>query len=174
MSAGQVIFLLVGAVTLGSGIEAVNARKMLHAALWLVLSLLGVAFIFALLEASFFAVVQVLVYIGAIAILIIFAVMLSRSSLTDEGTQTNPRWWLAALGLLILFVGICAAILLWPKVTSIPAPLPASATDLATLGKELVNPNGYLVPFELSSILLLATLVGAIYTAVEKKEEIKK
>jgi len=171
LSAFQLIFLLVAAVTLGSGIAAVSARKMLHAALWLVLTLLGVAFIFALLDSSFFAVVQVLVYIGAISILIIFAVMLSRSSLTDEGSQTNRGWWIAALGLFILFSGIVIALSLWTRTGTTTMPLPASATDLAALGKALVDPNGYLIPFELSSILLLAALVGAIYTAVENKEE---
>jgi len=171
LSGMQVIFLIAAAVTLGSAIAAVSARKMLHAALWLVLALLGVAVIFALLEASFFAVVQVLVYIGAISILVIFAVMLSRTSLTDEGSQTNRGWWVAALGLVIVLIGVVAALSLWPKWTAMPGALPAAATDMATLGKQLVDPNGYLLPFELSSILLLAALVGAIYTAVDKKEE---
>jgi len=164
------IFLLAALVTVGSAIATVSARKMLHAALWLVLTLLGVAFIFAMLEASFFAVIQVVVYIGAIAILIIFAVMLSRSSLTDEGSQTNKRWWIAALGLLFMAAGIVAALSLWPKISTFTTPLPVVATDLATLGQQLLDPNGYLIPFELTSILLLAALVGAIYAVVEKKE----
>lgn len=170
MTAMQVIFLLTAAVTLGSAVATVSARKILHAALWLVLTLLGVAVLFALLEASFFAVVQVLVYIGAISILIIFAVMLSRSTLEDEGSQTHRKWWLAAMGLIILLVGVVAVLSLWSKWTLTAAALPAGATDLATLGKQLVDPNGYLLPFELSSILLLAALVGAIYTAAERKE----
>ena len=78
MSAQQFFFLVTAAVILVSAVMTVITRKMMHSALWFVLALLGVAVIFALLEASFFAVVQVLVYVGAIAILIIFAVMLTR------------------------------------------------------------------------------------------------
>ncbi len=165
----KLIFLLTALVTVGSAIATVSARKILHAALWLVLTLLGVAVLFALLEASFFAVVQVLVYIGAISILIIFAVMLSRSSLVDEGSQTHRRWWAVAIVLLAVVIAWVAALSLWPNWSTVSAALPAGAGDLATLGKQLVDPNGYLLPFELSSILLVAALVGAIYTAVEKK-----
>ena len=67
----------------------VSAPKILHAALWLVAALFGVAMLFAMLEASFFAVIQVLVYIGAIAILVIFAVMLTRRAMVDEGAQVD-------------------------------------------------------------------------------------
>ena len=86
MSAQQFFFLVTAAVILVSAVMTVITRKMMHSALWFVLALLGVAVIFALLEASFFAVVQVLVYVGAIAILIIFAVMFTRQAMEDTGT----------------------------------------------------------------------------------------
>lgn len=170
MTALKLIFLVNALVTVGSAIAVVSARKILHAALWLVLTLLGVAVLFALLETSFFAVVQVLVYIGAISILIIFAVMLSRASLVDQGSQTHRKWWAAAIGLLVLLIVWVAAMSLLPNWSVVSAPLPNGAGDLATLGMQLVDPNGYLLPFELSSVLLVAALVGAIYTAVERKE----
>lgn len=173
MSWMQAIFLLTGVVTLGSAAAAVGARRILHAAMWLVMALLGVAILFALLEANFFAVVQILVYIGAIAILIIFAVMLSRTSLVLEGSQTHKKWGLAAIGLLIVLVALVAALSLWLKWNVTAGTLPPGAGDLAKLGKLLVDPNSYLLPFELSSILLLAALVGSIYVAAEKKEERK-
>ncbi|HBF41533.1 MAG TPA: NADH-quinone oxidoreductase subunit J [Anaerolineaceae bacterium] len=169
MTAVKLIFLMTAVVILGSAVAVVSARKIIHAALWLVLTLLGVAVMFALLESSFFAVVQVLVYIGAISILIIFAVMLSRSSFVDEGSQTHRRWWIAAIGLLVIFVAWVAVLSLWPQWSVTSTPLPATATDLATLGKQLVDPNAYLLPFELSSILLVTALVGAIFTAMERK-----
>ena len=78
MTAEQIIFLIVGAVTLVAGLMVVTVRNLVHAALWLVATLFGVAIIYTLLNASFLAVVQVVVYIGAIAILFIFAVMLTR------------------------------------------------------------------------------------------------
>lgn len=79
----QIIFLIVALLTLGASVMVVSARRMMHAALWLILTLLGVAVMFATLESGFFTIVQVVVYIGAIAILILFAVMLTRRDLQE-------------------------------------------------------------------------------------------
>ena len=87
MSGEQIVFLVVAFATLGSGFMVVTTRNMVHAALWLVATLFGVAMVFVLLDAGFLAVVQVVVYIGAIAILFIFAVMLTRKDMLDQGLQ---------------------------------------------------------------------------------------
>ena len=116
MTALQIIFLFVAAITLASAAMVVSARRMMHAALWLVLALAGVAVIFAMLDAGFFAVVQVLVYIGAIAILIIFAIMLTRRAWEDVGPQLNRGWWLAALAAVGVFAGLAVVIVSWPGV----------------------------------------------------------
>jgi NADH-quinone oxidoreductase subunit J len=79
-------FSLLPLYTLGSGLMVVTTRNLVHAALWLVSTLFGVAVTYALLNANFIAVVQVVVYIGAIAILFIFAVMLTRKDLRDNGS----------------------------------------------------------------------------------------
>ncbi len=113
MTPVQVVFIVAAVVTLASAFLVVTSRKMLHAALWLVLSLFGVAMLFALLEAGFFAVVQVVVYIGAIAILIIFAVMLTRRVMEDVGPQVNRTWWIAALVVVGLLVGLVAMFSHW-------------------------------------------------------------
>ena len=97
MTAEQIIFLIVGAVTLLSGFMVVTSRNLVHAALWLVAALFSVAVIYTLLNAGFIAVVQVVVYIGAIAILFIFAVMLTRKDMRDTGPQLNRNWWAGAL-----------------------------------------------------------------------------
>jgi len=78
----QILFLAISAITLIASIMVVASPNLFHAALWLVLTLAGVAVFFVLLQASFLAMVQVVVYIGAIAILVIFAVMLTRSTAT--------------------------------------------------------------------------------------------
>ncbi len=78
MSGMEIIFLVVALVTLYAALEVVTTNNLIHAALWLIVTLFGVAAIFALLSAPFLAVVQVMVYIGAIAILMIFAIMLTR------------------------------------------------------------------------------------------------
>lgn len=164
----QVLFFLVAAVTLISAIFAVTTRKMMHAAFWLVLALFGVAVNFAMLEASFFAVVQVLVYIGAISILIIFAVMLTRRVMDDSEIQLNKYWWAALLACLALFGGMLAVFSPWELFQAGPAAAP-DPEIIQKFGMSLVDPARYAVPFEVASVLLLAALVGAIYIAAEKK-----
>ena len=85
------VFIFSSLVMLTSAILVVTVRKMLHAALWLVLSLFMVGVMFVLLENPFLGIVQLLVYIGAIAILMIFAVMLTRKMMYDDTTQFYPR-----------------------------------------------------------------------------------
>ena len=97
MDASQVIFIFSGLLILVSALMVVTTRNLIHAALWLISTLLGVAVLFVLLDASFLAVVQVVVYIGAIAIMFIFAVMLTRKELRDKGAQVNAGWPVAAL-----------------------------------------------------------------------------
>jgi NADH-quinone oxidoreductase subunit J len=94
MTADQIIFIICAAVILVSALMVVLTQKLIHAALWLVSALFGVAILFAILQASFLAVVQVVVYIGAIAILFIFAVMLTRREMLDKGVQTRANWWI--------------------------------------------------------------------------------
>ena len=172
MTAMQLIFLVTAMITLFSAVMTVTSRRMLHSALWLILSLLGVAVVYVLLEASFFAVVQVLVYIGAIAILILFAIMLTRKSMVDSGSQTNRGWLLVMLIIGVACAGMVLAFLTWPALTQTTTALPYDEKNMVTLGQALVSPQGYLIPFEATSILLLAALVGAIYTAVERKEKL--
>lgn len=173
MSFSQVFFLLIAAVTLGAATMVISTRRMMWAALWFVLVLVGVAAVFALLDASFFAVVQVLVYIGAIATLIIFADMLTRNSMDENVLQSNKNWPWALAVCVTLFAGMVYLLSGWEAFNLLPADLPKGAGDLAQFGIALSSPDGYLIPFEVSSVLLLAALVGAIYLAVERRGEKK-
>lgn len=167
MTPMQFIFLAVAAVTLVAAVMVVSARSLVHSALWLVLTLFGVAVLYVLLNAGFFAVAQVLIYIGAIAILFIFAVMLTRKVMQDTGPQQNSNWWLAALIAVGGFGGLFVLLSSWDGFAT---PLPELANEgqtLAELGKALVGP--YLLPFELASVLLVAAMVGAIYVSNPKK-----
>jgi len=171
MSGLQVVFIIVAAVTLVSALMVVAARKMMHSALWLILTLLGVAVLFATLQAGFFAVVQILVYIGAISILIIFTLMLTRKVMDDESPGVIKGWWLPAVLCVVLF-GLTAGFLAtWGDFQTMLNELPGDAENIAGLGAALVDPAGYVIPFEVASVLLLAALVGAIYIAVERKEK---
>lgn len=169
MSPLQVIFILVSAITLGAALMVVTTRNMVRAALWLVLTLFGVAILFVLLEAGFFAVAQVIIYIGAIAILMIFAIMLTRRIAHDPGPQVNVTWPIAAVIALGVFALILFFVQGWTKTTSLPAPFLSGFDPLRELGVALVSANQYLIPFEIASILLLAALIGAIVIAWDKK-----
>jgi NADH-quinone oxidoreductase subunit J len=169
MSPLQIIFILVSAITLGGAFMVVTTRNMVRAALWLVLALFGVAILFVLLEAGFFAVAQVIIYIGAIAILMIFAIMLTRRIARDPGQQTNSTWPIAAIIALVVFGFIFFFVQTWGKTTSPPPALPEGTAQLNELGVALVSANQYLIPFEVASILLLAALIGAIIIAWDKK-----
>jgi NADH-quinone oxidoreductase subunit J len=170
MTADQILFLLCAALILGSALMVVTTRKLIHAALWLVAALFGVAILYAILQAGFLAVVQVVVYIGAIAILFIFAVMLTRREMLDKGMQTRPHWWIpAVLGLLIL-AGLVFLILGQPAFGRTAAEMPAGVDTLRNLGAALVSPDAFVLPFEVASVLLLAALVGAVFVASGNKD----
>jgi NADH-quinone oxidoreductase subunit J len=170
MTAEQIIFLLAGALVLGSALMVVTVRNLLHAALWLVVSLFGVAVLYAILQANFLAVVQVVVYIGAIAILFIFAVMLTRRELMEKGRQTRNNWWIPALLGLLILVGLVLLILSVPGVGRTAAAMPAGLDTVQSLGTALVSPDAYVMPFEVASVLMLAALVGAVYVATAEKK----
>ena len=164
----QFFFLIVAAITLVSAVMVVTVRRMMHAALWLVMSLFGVALLFGLLDAGFFAMVQVIVYIGAIAILVIFAVMLTRQMMNDQIHQTTRNWWAGLVAMVILFAGLAWALLSWNTLQAGPGIRPDDRI-ISQFGEALVNPGQFAIPFEVASVLLLAALIGAIYIAVERK-----
>jgi NADH-quinone oxidoreductase subunit J len=170
MTADQTIFLLCAGLILGSGLMVVTTRKLIHASLWLVVVLFGVAILYAILQAGFLAVVQVVVYIGAIAILFIFAVMLTRKEMLDKGTQTRSNWWIPALFGLLILIGLIFLIIGQPSFGRTATEIPEGVDTLRNLGIALVSPDAYVLPFEVASILLLAALVGAVFIASEKKE----
>jgi len=149
----------------------VTARKLIHSALWLILALFGVAVVYGLLDAGFLAVAQVVIYIGAIAILFIFAVMLTRRVMNDTDSQNNQYWWVAAPLSVLLFGGLTWMLSSWQGFsTELPKLTPeAKSGMLKQLGQVLVSPDGYVLPFELASILLVAALIGAIWVAWDRK-----
>ncbi|MDP1715299.1 MAG: NADH-quinone oxidoreductase subunit J [Anaerolineales bacterium] len=169
MTGEHIIFLIVGAVTLLSALMVVTMRNLVHAALWLVATLFGVAIIYTLLNAGFLAVVQVVVYIGAIAILFIFAVMLTRRQAADTGVSVNKNWWAGALMAVLTFAGLAYLLQSWRGFSKTAAAIPSGFDAVNQLGEALTSPAGYVLPFEVASVLLLAALVGAVYLAFNKK-----
>jgi len=165
MNSTQVIFIILSAVALIGALGVVVSRKLFHAAIFLVLSFVGVAGFYVLLEAEFLAMIQILVYVGAIAILIIFAIMLSRRLMSPEFKASNEQWLWAVVAGVALFV-ILVLILVqvnWPVVE---AAVPQGT--VSDLGQALVDPDQYLLVFEVASVLLLVALVGAVIIARER------
>jgi NADH-quinone oxidoreductase subunit J len=169
VTAVQILFIIIAAATLGAALMVVTTRNLIHAALWLVVALFGVAVFFVLLDAGFLAVAQVVIYIGAIAILMIFAIMLTRRVVMDIGPPVNANWpWAAGLGV-ILFVALVWMLNNWSGMaTSLPE-MSQRADPLQELGAALVSPAQYVLPFELASVLLLSGLIGAIIVAWDRK-----
>jgi len=157
---GQLIFFLLGALTLVAGFLTVTLRNVFHAGLALVGTFFGVASLYLMLEAEFLAIVQILIYIGAIAVLILFAVMLTRGMMRSADSNINKQWAWAALAIGTLFLAMIIVILQVPWVHSGTAVY----TDLVPhLGTQLLST--YLLPFEVVSVLLLAALIGAFIIA---------
>ncbi|MDQ6797865.1 MAG: NADH-quinone oxidoreductase subunit J [Actinomycetota bacterium] len=156
----NIAFGLLAAAMVGAGFRLVTTTNVVRAALFLAVVLGGVAGIFILLGAEFVAWVQVLVYIGAIVVLLLFGVMLTRAPIGKEGDLDNEQRWTAAL--VALFVlGALATVLAdaWGtqeiKFGGVQRTAAVSDSIFGT----------YVVPFELASVLLLAALVGAVALA---------
>ncbi len=148
---------------------AVTSSNMVHAALWLILALFGVAIVFVLLNAGFLAVVQVVIYIGAISIIMIFAIMLTRRLITDVGAQISSSWPWAVLIAVALFAGLAWMLSTWGGFSVTPQLLSPRSDQVVELGQALVSPNAFVIPFEVASVLLLAALIGAIVIAWDRK-----
>jgi NADH-quinone oxidoreductase subunit J len=168
MTPEQIVFLVTAVITLGAALMVVTTRDLVHAALWLILALFGVAVFFVLLSAPFLAVAQLVIYIGAIAILMIFAVMMTRRVVKEHGPFLNQNWPFAAVLSLVFLGGLAWLLSSWEGFSLKPAPLAETADPLRELGAALVSPNLYIIPFELASILLLAALIGALVIGWER------
>jgi NADH-quinone oxidoreductase subunit J len=166
----QVVFLITAGITLISAVMVVSLRKLMQSAFAFVLALLGVAVIFAIIGSGFFAMVQVVVYIGAIAILVIFSVMLIHNVMDASQRQVNRGFIFAGVASVVLFAGLVFVLSAWSRFQTTPSGLPVQVDDLALLGQAFADPEGFVVPFEAVTLLLLAAMIGGIFIAREHKD----
>ena len=159
-----IAFIILSIITLGAALAVVTSKNLFHSALFLILSFVGVAGLYILLEAGFLAAVQILVYVGAISILIIFAIMLTRRLMAKDLVQRNAQWGISGLVALLLFALLGSVLLRvdWPVVAGDVSP-----ESISILGQELMGT--YALPFEVASVLLLVALVGSIIIARERE-----
>ncbi|MDR1167222.1 MAG: NADH-quinone oxidoreductase subunit J [Deltaproteobacteria bacterium] len=158
--AAYLAFALYVLIILGGGFMAILARNLVRAMLGLVLAFLGVAGMYLLLNSPFLAFMQLLIYVGAICVLIFFAIMLTRN--TAEGEEARfPSLPAIGYGLLAFIAPllVCGPIIaLHSGQIDVHVPLPS---DTGVLGQGLLS--AYVIPFELISIILLVAMAGAVY-----------
>ena len=155
---------LIMAVSLLAALGAVLFRNIFHAALSLVVTLIGIVGIFLVLHAEFLALVQLLLYVGAVMTLVIFAIMMTEK-LGDKNISQQNKLPLPALSGAIIFLMTLVGILYttpWPV-----KPAPLAVADTAALGRALLNE--YVFPFEVISVFLIAALIGALVVARREK-----
>lgn len=176
----QIIFIVLSVVTLGTGLIVVLNRNLFHAALAMMASFLGVAGLYVTLDAGFLAAAQLLVYIGAISILVIFAIMMTRRLMQAREAPFNSQAGLAMITAVGSFVLITAVIVqFWPTTADANVPLASRPVvpdsvlqgSVAELGRVFVSADAYVLPFEIASVLLLAAMIGAIIIAWPRSEE---
>ena len=163
MTAQEIFFVVLAVVGSVGAIRLVTSRNVVHAALWLVIALAMVAGVYLLVAAEFLAWVQVLIYVGAIVVLLLFSLMLTKAPIGRDTLDNEQRGVAALVG-----VGIAAGLgfLIWQAFGNSP-PVTLRAARTATVGLSLFR--DYVLPFEVISFLLLAALVGAIVLA--RKDE---
>ncbi|MDQ0857090.1 NADH-quinone oxidoreductase subunit J [Bacillus sp. V2I10] len=166
-----VAFVGLAMVAIGGGILMLNVTKVVHMVVSLVFTFVSIAGLYVLLSAEFVAAVQILIYSGAITIIMLFGIMLTRHEDEEQSTAGNGRKLITLLGIaafaLVMYLGIYDL-----KLGEPTANLHVKNTE--QIGISLYS--HFVIPFELTSVLLLVALVGAIILAKkdEKKEEDKK
>ncbi len=159
MSWAEAVFVLLGLVALGSALLVVTTRNMVHAALWLVVTLGAIAGVYLVLAAEFVAWVQVLIYVGAVVVLLLFALMLTKAP-TGPQPDVNARRVLPSAVVAVLVAALLG--------TTVVAGFRDVRIDLrhSMVGSAEVTGSTvfrmWVLPFEVLSVLLLAALVGAI------------
>lgn len=172
MSASAVIFYIISAFILGAGLLAVTARKIFRSAIWLLFSLIGVAGLYFWLQMEFIAAVQIIVYVGGIVVLIIFSIFLTQQSGKEMQKPAVSR---IIFSILAVCIGFALTYLLIFPYAFRPTSNAAMQASVKNIGLQMLSPtdHGYVLPFEVASILLLAAMIGCIVIAMKIKPESK-
>lgn len=162
-----VVFFIFAIMAVAAAWGVVTSKNIVHSALYLALSFTGVAVLYVLMNADFLAAVQMLIYTGAVAIMVVFGVMLTLRGDVCESNPENRSWFMGALVASSVFIVIAVVILSnadW-RVLATPWTSGGSAEDLS-----LLLLTQFMIPFEAAAILLTVALVGAVILAKGVKE----
>ncbi|GAC1403696.1 MAG: NADH-quinone oxidoreductase subunit J [Ktedonobacteraceae bacterium] len=167
MDFATLVFWIIAVILVGSALAVVGLRNIVHSALALVIVFAMAAGIYVLLNAEFIAIVQILIYVGAITILILFAIMLTRITGRQSTNPVSRQWWLGAIVSILVGVGIIYAEMNSSHAVNIEgasAPLPGNVNNVVRIGQLLYSPTSYsyVLPFEVASLVLLVAIIGAI------------
>lgn len=168
MTASAVIFYLLALLTLGSALLAVTSRQIFRSAIYLLFTLIGIAGFYFWLNFEFIAAVQIVVYAGGIAVLIIFSVFLTQKSGELLPQQKGLRKFFSALA------AFCGFALCMVQIVRHSFPLDErdfGGPRVADIGRQMlsIDDKGYALPFEVVSILLLAAMIGCIVIAMKER-----
>jgi NADH-quinone oxidoreductase subunit J len=169
MTASVIAFYFIAAIILGAGLLAVTSRKIFRSAIWLLFSLTGIASLYFWMDLQFLAAVQIIVYIGGIVVLIIFSIFLTEHT----GADLPPAFlWRKGLSALLAVAGFVVTAVVLFNSDFILSTVPLQA-EVSTIGHKLLSTgeDGFVLPFEAVSILLLAAMVGCIAIALRKNPE---
>lgn len=161
-------FYTFALLTLGGGILTITRKNAVHSAIWLIVSLLGVAGLFLMQHAEFLFAVQIVLYIGGIMVLFLFVIMLVNLDEAAKQAQFNKQWWLALACVAAVTAQILFVISRGAGTFKLPAPAPAGGNAGNTEMIADVLFRNYLVPFEAASLLLLAAIVGSVIMAKKR------
>lgn len=165
MTASQIIFYILSAFILGTAILSVTTAKIFRSAIWLLFSLIGVAGLYFWLEVEFIAAVQIVVYVGGIVVLIIFSIFLTQQSGKE---MSKPPMLRSIASVLAILFGFALTYFLIYK-NDFQAGDKNFDWSVNKIGNQMLatGENGYALPFEVVSILLLAAMVGCIVIAIK-------
>jgi NADH-quinone oxidoreductase subunit J len=165
MTASQIIFYILSAFILGTGLLSVTTRKIFRSAIWLLFSLIGIAGLYFWMQVEFIAAVQIVVYVGGIVVLIIFSIFLTQQSGKEMAKAPLTR---TIAGVLATLFGFCfTALLIYQH--SFTTGDQSFDNSVARIGSAMLNTEqgGFSLPFEVVSILLLAAMIGCIVIALK-------
>lgn len=169
MSGSTLVFYLLGLMSIVSAVLSVTSRQIFRSAIYLLFTLIGIAGLYFWMDYQFIAAVQIVVYVGGIAVLIIFSIFLTQQSGEQLPDVPVSR---AIAGALAVMMGLALVLVLMDRYGFVGASETGPAPTVAAIGEKMLDINGYALPFEVVSILLLAAMVGCIVIAMRKKPQV--
>lgn len=169
MNSSAILFYIISAFIIGTGILAVTTGKVFRSAIWLLFSLMGIAGLYFWMQVEFIAAVQIIIYVGGIVVLIIFSIFLTQKSGEE---MPRPQFTKSLLSLIAVCLGFAFTYFLiyqygFKDISAAPLNLTVSDIGLQMLS---TTTHGFSLPFEVISVLLLAALIGCIVIAMKIKK----